>query len=37
VCDGPGATTVDITGPAWRLIRSGAVEENEIGECLQPA
>lgn len=37
VCDGPGATTVDITEPVWRLIRSGAVEEKEIAGCLQPA
>jgi tRNA A37 threonylcarbamoyladenosine synthetase subunit TsaC/SUA5/YrdC len=37
VCDGPGSTTVDITEPVWRMIRSGALEEKEIAECLQPA
>ena len=36
-CAGPGATTVDITEPYWKLIRQGAVEEKEIAECLQPA
>jgi L-threonylcarbamoyladenylate synthase len=36
-CAGPGATTVDITEPYWRLIKSGAIEEKEIAECLQPA
>jgi L-threonylcarbamoyladenylate synthase len=36
-CSGPGATTVDITEPYWRLIKQGAVEEKEIAECLQPA
>jgi L-threonylcarbamoyladenylate synthase len=36
-CSGPGATTVDITEPYWKMIRAGAVEEKEIAECLQPA
>ena len=36
-CAGAGATTVDITEPYWRMIKSGAVEEKEIAECLQPA
>ncbi|MBZ5728072.1 MAG: threonylcarbamoyl-AMP synthase [Acidobacteriia bacterium] len=36
-CAGPGATTVDITEPYWRLIKTGAIEEKEIGECLQPS
>src|SRR5215471_14060291 len=35
-CSGPGATTVDITEPYWKLIKTGAVEEKEIAECLQP-
>jgi L-threonylcarbamoyladenylate synthase len=35
-CNGPGATTVDITEPYWKLIKEGAVEEKEIAECLQP-
>ena len=37
MCNGVGATTVDITEPYWRLIRSGAIEEKEIAECLQPS
>ncbi|HUK15297.1 MAG TPA: L-threonylcarbamoyladenylate synthase [Bryobacteraceae bacterium] len=37
LCDGPGATTVDITEPYWKVIKSGAVEEKEIAECLEPA
>jgi L-threonylcarbamoyladenylate synthase len=36
-CNGPGATTVDITEPYWKLIREGSVTEKEIAECLQPA
>ncbi|HXG33344.1 MAG TPA: L-threonylcarbamoyladenylate synthase [Bryobacteraceae bacterium] len=34
VCPGPGSTTVDITGPGWRVIKEGAVSEQEIKECL---
>lgn len=37
VCTGQGATTVDVTEPFWRIIRTGAVEEREIAECLQPS
>jgi len=36
-CSGPGATTVDITEPYWRVIKPGAVEEKEIAECLKPS
>jgi L-threonylcarbamoyladenylate synthase len=36
-CSGPGATTVDITEPYWRIIKTGAVEEKEIADCLQPS
>jgi L-threonylcarbamoyladenylate synthase len=36
-CNGPGATTVDITEPYWKVIKEGAVLEKEIAECLQPA
>ena len=32
---GPGATTVDITEPEWKVIREGAITEKEIGECLR--
>ena len=37
MCNGAGATTVDITEPYWRLIRTGAIDEKEIAECLQPS
>ena len=33
-CTGPGATTVDITEPYWRVIKEGAISEKEIAECL---
>lgn len=36
-CNGPGSTTIDITEPVWRLIKTGAIEEKEIAECLQPS
>jgi L-threonylcarbamoyladenylate synthase len=35
ICAGPGATTIDITDPMWRIIKTGAVEESEIADCLQ--
>lgn len=28
------ATTVDVTGPKWRLIREGLVTEEELKEFL---
>jgi L-threonylcarbamoyladenylate synthase len=37
MCSGPGATTVDITEPFWKIIKPGAVDEKEIAECLRPA
>jgi L-threonylcarbamoyladenylate synthase len=37
MCNGAGATTVDITEPYWRIIRTGAIEEKEIAECLKPS
>jgi L-threonylcarbamoyladenylate synthase len=37
MCDGAGATTIDITEPYWRLIRTGAIDEKEIAECLNPS
>jgi L-threonylcarbamoyladenylate synthase len=37
MCSGPGATTVDITDPFWKMIKPGAVEEKEIAECLRPS
>jgi L-threonylcarbamoyladenylate synthase len=36
-CSGPGATTVDITEPVWKLIKPGVVEEKEIADCLRPS
>lgn len=35
LCVGPGATTVDITEPYWRVIKEGFVSEREIGERLK--
>jgi L-threonylcarbamoyladenylate synthase len=35
VCGGAGATTVDVTEPAWKLIKQGVIGEKEISECLQ--
>jgi len=35
VCTGLGSTTVDITEPYWRVIKSGAIEAKSIAECLQ--
>ena len=37
ICTGTGATTVDITEPMWRIIKTGAIEEGEIADCLQPS
>lgn len=34
LCPGLGSTTVDITEPAWRVIREGAISEKQIRECL---
>lgn len=34
-CAGEGATTIDITEPYWRVIKSGAIAEKEIAECLE--
>ena len=34
-CTGQGATTIDITEPYWRVIKSGAITEKEIAECLE--
>ncbi len=34
-CPGVGSTTVDITEPYWRVIKTGAVEEKEIADCLK--
>src|SRR5947209_10976807 len=34
VCSGEGATTIDVTEPMWRIIKTGAVAESDIAECL---
>lgn len=34
LCVGPGATTVDITEPYWRVIKEGCIPEKEIAERL---
>jgi L-threonylcarbamoyladenylate synthase len=34
LCTGPGATTVDITEPYWRVIKEGAITERELAERL---
>ncbi len=32
---GPGATTVDVTEPYWRVIKEGAIQEKEIADVLK--
>jgi L-threonylcarbamoyladenylate synthase len=34
-CVGGGNTTVDITEPYWRVIKTGAIPEKEIADSLQ--
>jgi L-threonylcarbamoyladenylate synthase len=34
ISTGPGATTIDITEPCWRLIREGAIATKDVMECL---
>ncbi len=33
-CPGLGSTTVDITAPAWKVIKTGAIDEKRIAEVL---
>lgn len=35
-CSGPGATTVDITEPYWKVIKEGAISDKDIADCLSP-
>lgn len=35
LCSSGGSTTIDITEPWWRLIKSGAISEAEIAEALK--
>jgi L-threonylcarbamoyladenylate synthase len=37
VCEGTGASTVDITEPQWRVIKEGAITEEAITDCLESA
>jgi L-threonylcarbamoyladenylate synthase len=37
MCTGPGPTTVDITEPAWRVIKEGMIPEREIAIRMQAA
>src|SRR3954453_17762131 len=34
MCDGVGASTVDITELDWRMIKEGAVSAEDLAECL---
>lgn len=35
LCEGTGASTVDITDPEWRIIKHGAISEREVASCLE--
>jgi len=35
LCTGPGATTVDITAPYWKVLKEGAIPEQQIADILQ--
>jgi L-threonylcarbamoyladenylate synthase len=35
LCEGAGATTVDITEPYWRVIKEGVITEKEIADALK--
>jgi L-threonylcarbamoyladenylate synthase len=35
LCEGAGATTVDITEPYWKVIKEGAITEKEIADALK--
>jgi L-threonylcarbamoyladenylate synthase len=34
LCSGAGSTTIDVTEPAWKIIREGGIPEKDIRECL---
>ena len=34
MCSGPGATTIDVTEPYWKVIREGAIAEKDLADCL---
>ncbi len=35
ISNGPGATTIDITEPWWKIIKEGGVSEKDIAEVLK--
>ena len=35
VCNGLGATTIDITELEWRMIKEGAVSSSDLTDCLE--
>jgi len=35
VCEGMGASTVDITEIDWKMIKEGAITQKEVAECLE--
>lgn len=35
ICEGIGASTVDITEPDWHMIKEGAISREEIADCLE--
>jgi L-threonylcarbamoyladenylate synthase len=35
LCSGQGATTVDVTEADWRLVKTGAIDQKDIAECLE--
>ncbi|MCU1326681.1 MAG: translation factor [Bryobacterales bacterium] len=35
LCEGAGATTVDITEPEWKILKEGAISHRQIAECLE--
>jgi tRNA A37 threonylcarbamoyladenosine synthetase subunit TsaC/SUA5/YrdC len=32
--EGRGATTVDLTAPDWKIIKTGAITEEQVADCL---
>jgi L-threonylcarbamoyladenylate synthase len=34
LCSGEGSTTIDITEPDWRMVKSGAIDQKAIEDCL---
>jgi L-threonylcarbamoyladenylate synthase len=35
LCQGVGASTVDLTEVDWRMIKEGAISGKEIADCLE--